>query len=40
MALGHLGKHTTLLGSSAIILALGFVCARFLNQKPAPVVEG
>ncbi len=40
VALGHLGKHTTLLGSSAIILALGFVCARFLNQKPAPVVEG
>jgi predicted MFS family arabinose efflux permease len=34
VALGHLGKHATLLASAAIILVLGVVCARFLRQKP------
>jgi predicted MFS family arabinose efflux permease len=40
ISLDHLGKHATLLASAAIILAVGFVCARFLSQKPAPVAEG
>jgi hypothetical protein len=40
VALGHLGKEKTLLASAAIMLVLGFVCARFLRQKPGPMVEG
>jgi predicted MFS family arabinose efflux permease len=40
VALGYFGKHATLLASAAIILTLGFVCARFLRQGPAVVAEG
>jgi predicted MFS family arabinose efflux permease len=40
LGLHHIGKFATLLSAAAVIVALGFVCARLLRQRKPPDAAG